>query len=112
MEEALLSGQVGNAGTSAGLLNPFNAGVQRVLSMPGGEEHRKVRLWRRKPHARFDEGGMVEAVMVRIVRHRRTKGAETDRPNLKPHRPSLYSTHIPSLPDLPSCLTVILSGAL
>ena len=76
----------------AGLLNPFNAGVQRVLCMPGDEEHRKVRLRRRKSHARFDEGGMVEAVMVRIVRHRRTKGAETDRPNLKPHRPALYST--------------------
>ena len=45
-----------------------------------------------KPHARFDEGGMVEAVMVRIMRRRRTKGAETDRPNLKPHIPSLYST--------------------
>jgi len=45
-----------------------------------------------KPHARFDEGGMVEAAMVRIVRHRLTKGAETDRPNLKPHKPSLYST--------------------
>lgn len=36
---------------------------------------------------------MVEAAMVRIMRHRRTKGAETDRPNLKPHIPSLYSTH-------------------
>ena len=37
---------------------------------------------------------MVEAVMVRIgiVRHRRTKGAETDRPNIEPHRPTLYST--------------------
>jgi len=45
-----------------------------------------------KSHARFDEGGMVETVMVRIMRHRRTKGAETDRPNLKPQIPSLYST--------------------
>uniref|UniRef100_UPI003F49E63C reverse transcriptase domain-containing protein n=1 Tax=Desulfobacterium sp. N47 TaxID=3115210 RepID=UPI003F49E63C len=45
-----------------------------------------------KPHARIDEGGMVEAVMVGILRHRHTKGAETDRPNLKSHRPSLYST--------------------
>jgi hypothetical protein len=45
-----------------------------------------------KSHARFDEGGMVEAVMVRIVRYRRTKGAETDRSNLKPHIPSLHST--------------------
>ena len=60
--------------------------------MLGNEEHRKVRLRRRKSHARFDEGGMVETVMVRIVRHRRTKGAETDRPNLKPQIPSLYST--------------------
>ena len=29
---------------------------------------------------------------VMIMRHRRTKGAATDRSNLKPHIPSLYST--------------------
>ena len=58
-----------------------------------------------KSHARFDEGGMVEAVMVRIVRYRRTKGAETDRSNLKPHIPSLYST--PS--TLRKLLTIILN---
>jgi hypothetical protein len=43
---------------------------------------------------------MVEAVMVGIMRHRRTKGTETDRPNLKPHIPSLYSTHAPQPPPL------------
>jgi hypothetical protein len=47
-----------------------------------------------EPHAQFDEGGMVEAVIVGIMRHRRTKGAETDRSSLKPHNPSLYSTFL------------------
>ncbi|MBW1785120.1 MAG: hypothetical protein JRK53_00660 [Deltaproteobacteria bacterium] len=45
-----------------------------------------------KPHARFDEGGLVKAGKVRLVRHRQTKGAETDRPHLKPPEPALYST--------------------
>jgi hypothetical protein len=45
-----------------------------------------------KPHARFDEGGLAKAVMVRLVRHRQTKGTGTDRPNLKQQQPVLYST--------------------
>ena len=36
-----------------------------------------------KPHARFDEGGLAKAVMVRLFRHRQTKGTGTDKPNLK-----------------------------
>ena len=35
-----------------------------------------------KPHARFDEGGLVEAVTEKLFRHRQTKGAETDMLNL------------------------------
>jgi len=35
-----------------------------------------------KPYARFDEGGQVMMSMVRLLRHRQTKGAETDRSNL------------------------------
>jgi len=46
-----------------------------------------------KPHARFDEGGPAEAVKARLVRHRQTKGAETDMPHLKPPEPTLYSTY-------------------
>jgi len=45
-----------------------------------------------KPHARFDEGGLAEAAMARLVRHRQTKGAVKDRPNLTPSKPALYST--------------------
>lgn len=45
-----------------------------------------------KPHARFDEGGLVEEVMVRLFRHRQTKVTATDKPNLKLPRPALYST--------------------
>jgi len=97
-----LSGQVGNAGT------------RRVYSthlMPGFSECYACLAMKNigkpcagKSHARFDEGGMVETVMVRIVRHRRTKGAETDRPNLKPHIPSLYSTGLRAVPQTRSPL--------
>ncbi len=36
-----------------------------------------------KPYARFDEGGLVRLAMPRLLRHRHTKGAETDRPRLR-----------------------------
>jgi hypothetical protein len=39
-----------------------------------------------------DEGGLAAAAMVRLVRHRQTKGAETDRPGLMLQQPALYST--------------------
>ena len=35
-----------------------------------------------KPLARFDERGQVSVTMIRLMRHRQTKGAETDRPGL------------------------------
>jgi len=44
-----------------------------------------------KPHARFDEGGLAETVKVRLVRHRQTKGTETDRQRAY-NRPSQLST--------------------
>ena len=43
-------------------------------------------------HARFDEGGQVSVTRVRLVRHRQTKGAEMDMPNLMLYAPVLYST--------------------
>jgi len=45
-----------------------------------------------EPHARFDEGGQANLVMPRLLRHRQTKGAETDRLGLKLSKPALYST--------------------
>jgi len=45
-----------------------------------------------KPHARFDEGGLANAAMEWLFRHRQMKRAETDKPNLKLQRPALYST--------------------
>ena len=36
-----------------------------------------------KPHARFDEGGLVTESMVRLLGHRQTKGTETDKPSLR-----------------------------
>ena len=45
-----------------------------------------------EPHARFDEGGQVNPVMLRLLRHHQTKGVETDRPRLKQGKPVLYST--------------------
>ncbi len=47
-----------------------------------------------KPYARFDEGGQGNVAMVWILRHRRTKGAVTDRPDLRLLYPALYSTLI------------------
>ena len=43
-------------------------------------------------HARFDEGGLVKSSMEWLLRHRQTKGAETDRPFLQMVKPALYST--------------------
>ena len=45
-----------------------------------------------EPHARFDEGGLVKTATARLFRHRQTKETETDKLNLKPLRPALYST--------------------
>jgi len=36
-----------------------------------------------EPHARFDEGGLVNSVMERLFRHRQTKGAATDKLNIR-----------------------------
>ena len=47
-----------------------------------------------KPYARFDEGGQANSAMVRLMRHRQTKGAETDRSWLSLDKPALYSTHL------------------
>jgi hypothetical protein len=35
------------------------------------------------PHVRFEEGELVKVTMVRLLRYRRTKGAETDKPSLR-----------------------------
>jgi len=40
-----------------------------------------------------DEGGLATAATARLLRHRQTKGAETDRPGLTSQKPALYSTH-------------------
>jgi len=47
----------------------------------------------RKSHARFDEGGLAKDSMARLLRHRQTKGAETDRPILRKLESALYSTY-------------------
>jgi hypothetical protein len=44
------------------------------------------------PHVRFDERDVETGAMVGPLRHRQTKGAETDMPGLPPPR------HIPTLP--------------
>ena len=57
----------------------------------------RITQGRREPDAlvapvRFDEGGVETGPAARLLRHRQTKGAETDRPILPPPR------HIPTLP--------------
>jgi len=55
-----------------------------------------------KPYARFDEGGLAIISMYSLVRHRRSKVAETDRLILTVQLPVLYSTRnsIPKLPEI------------
>lgn len=43
-------------------------------------------------HARFDEGGQGYQTMAKLLRHRQTKEAETDKPNLMFYAHVLYST--------------------
>ena len=95
MEEALLSGQVGNAGTRR---------VSSTHLMPGYSECYACLAMKNigkpcagKPHARFDEGGLVNAATEWLFRHRQMKRAETDKPSLKLQKPALYSTHAPLL---------------
>jgi hypothetical protein len=45
-----------------------------------------------KPYARYDEGGQVNHAMIELLRHRQTKGAATDRFDLRGGKPVLYST--------------------
>ena len=47
-----------------------------------------------KPYARFDEGGLVKLSMKWLLKHRQTKGAETDRLFLQMIKPALYSTQV------------------
>ena len=57
-------------------------------------------------HTAWVESGCGNGVMARIVRHRQTKAAETDRPILPPPR------HIPSLPKWPPGCPMGLRAAL
>ena len=43
-------------------------------------------------HVRFDEGSVETGTMARPFRHRQTKGAETDTPDLTSTAPHSYST--------------------
>ena len=45
-----------------------------------------------KPYARFDEGGQVNVTMMKLLRHRQTKGAATDRFDLRCGKTVSYST--------------------
>ena len=45
-------------------------------------------------HVRFDEGSVETGTMARPFRHRQTKGAETDTPDLTSTAPHSYSTAI------------------
>ena len=49
-------------------------------------------LYAGNPHVRFDEGKLVKAATARLLGHRQTKEAETDKPNLRLQWPASYST--------------------
>jgi len=46
-----------------------------------------------KPYARVVEGGQVNVAMTKLLRHRQTKGAATDRFDLRCGKPAFYSTY-------------------
>ena len=50
------------------------------------------------PHVRFDERSVEPGATVRLVRHRQTKEAATDRPSLKPPAPHSDSTATKLMP--------------
>ena len=50
---------------------------------------------------RFDEGGVETGTMARLLRHRQTKEAETDRPGLTSTAPHSYSTVKPLRAGMP-----------
>jgi len=56
-----------------------------------------------KPYARFDEGGQDTVTTIKLVRHRQTKGAETDRLGLRARDACflLYPIPIPEHRPLP-----------
>jgi hypothetical protein len=56
------------------------------------QKHRLVIHCTGKPYARFDEGGQVNVTMIKLWRHRQTKGAATDRFDLRCGKPVFYST--------------------
>ena len=51
-----------------------------------------------EPYARFDEGGLAFVTTVRLLRHRQTKGAVTDRSDLRDR--DACSLLYPELPEL------------
>ena len=57
-----------------------------------------------QPHARFDEGGLATVPTPRLLRHRQTKGAETNKPGLQDRHTSslLYPKNFP-VPNLRLC---------
>jgi hypothetical protein len=69
------------------LATPFTIRtLQRKLYAKAKPEERSACLGVKhigKPYARFDEGGQATVAMIRLVRHRQTKGAGTDRPGLR-----------------------------
>src|SRR5450432_4203827 len=50
---------------------------------------------------RFDEGGVETGTMARLLRHRQSKEAETDRPGLTSTAPHSYSTVKPLRAGMP-----------
>ena len=49
-------------------------------------------------HGLMREGRQVNVAMIELLRHRQTKGAATDRLDLRCGKPALYSTHYHHIP--------------
>src|SRR5450755_1222914 len=75
-------------------------GSNKRMECKGRPKWRDAPLTKKAPYkpdapnapVRFDEGGVETGTMARLLRHRQTKEAETDRPGLTSTAPHSYST--------------------
>src|SRR5450755_4257949 len=84
-------------------------GSNKRMECKGRPKWRDAPLTKKAPYksdapnapVRFDEGGVETGTMARLLRHRQTKEAETDRPGLTSTAPHSYSTVKPLRAGMP-----------
>src|SRR5450755_4130545 len=90
-------------------------GSNKRMECKGRPKWRDAPLTKKAPYkpdapnapVRFDEGGVETGTMARLLRHRQTKEAETDRPGLTSTAPHSYSTVKPLRAGMPGVSGVL-----